>query len=129
MATAHDDSGTVFQTKRKQRWGEAGPGRPKGLRNKITLQQRHVAEMVLGKPGTPEFDSFVQSERQAILDGTMDSRIKTLWMHYLLGKPVDRVEVKEVEDDFSDLSAEHLRERSLAVARVVMETTPSETTH
>ena len=101
--------------------GTAGPGRPKGLRNKITLQQRHVAEMVFGTPGTPEFDEFVAAERKAALDGTMHPGVKTLWMNYLLGKPVERVEVKEVENDFSDLTPEQVAERSIAVARVILE--------
>jgi hypothetical protein len=82
------------QPKRKQGWGEAGPGRPKGRANNLTLRQREVAEMVLGKPGTPEFDEFVQAERRSALSGLMAPGVKTLWMHYLLGVPKVSVDVE-----------------------------------
>src|ERR1017187_5631553 len=76
-------------------WGRAaGYGRVKGTPNKITARQREVAEMVLGKPGTPEFDEFVQAERRSALSGLMAPGVKTLWMHYLLGVPKVSVDVE-----------------------------------
>ncbi len=50
--------------------------------------------MVLGEPGTPEFDEFVAAERKSALNGLMPPGVKTLWMHYLLGIPKVSVEVE-----------------------------------
>jgi hypothetical protein len=102
-----------------------GPGRPAGRKNNITVQQRAVAEMVLGKPGTPEFDEFVLSQRKQALAGILPPGILQLWMFYLLGKPIERVEVKDTTQDFEGVTAEQLRERATIVAqRVVEETMP-----
>lgn len=97
--------------------GDPRAGRPKGTANKITNLQRHVAEMVLGKPGTPEFETFIALEREALLTGTMDPRIKQLWMHYGYGRPVERIEVKETTENLDGLTEEHLRERALALVK------------
>lgn len=75
-----------------------GPGRPKGRKNTLTLQQRAVAEMVLGKPGTPEFDEFVRAQRRDILAGILPPPLVALWMHYLLGKPKETIELDGVVD-------------------------------
>ena len=76
------------------RFGGAGPGRPKGRANNLTLQQRAVAEMVLGKPGTPEFDEFVQSQRKQALAGILPPAILQTWLYYLTGKPKETIEVE-----------------------------------
>ena len=102
-------------------WGRAaGAGRTKGTPNKITAQQRHVAAMVLGDPGSLEFEEFVKSERKAALDQSMAPAVKTMWMHYLVGKPVDHVEVKDTTDDL-ELTAEQMRERAKVIAARVVE--------
>ena len=50
--------------------------------------------MVLGKPGTPEFEAFVKSERADWQAGTMHPGIKQMWMQYLLGKPKETIDVQ-----------------------------------
>ena len=71
-----------------------GKGRPKGSLNKTTLLQREVAEKVLGKPGTPEFEEFIASQRKQILLGILPPVILQMWMHYLVGKPKETIEVQ-----------------------------------
>ena len=99
-------------------------GRPKGLQNKITVRQREVAAMVLGTPGTPEFDEFVSSERRAALAQTMAPQIKALWMHYLLGIPKVSVEVKQVSENFDDVPLDELRSQSLELAARIAQSLP-----
>ena len=99
--------------------GEPGPGRPRGRANNITLQQRRVAAMVLGEPGTPEFDEFVAAERKSALNGLMPPGVKTLWMHYLLGIPKQQIEVsgdvtiEKIVREVIDVPAQSQDERRL----------------
>lgn len=50
--------------------------------------------MVLGKPGTPEFDEFVQSQRKQLLAGVLPAPIVLQWLNYLTGKPKETIEVE-----------------------------------
>lgn len=104
----------------------AGPGRPKGLLNKSTVKQRELAEMILGKPGTPAFDEFVAKQRIAMLSGDMAPAILQTLLYYLAGKPTERIEVKDTTPDISDVTAEELRARALALASRIV--TDSDTT-
>lgn len=87
--------------------------------------------MVLGKPGTPEFDDFVKSQRVQLLAGILPPAIVLQWMNYLMGKPIERVEVKDTTDDVVDnLTVEQLRERAKAIAqRVITRPETSESLH
>lgn len=96
--SASEDSistGKLVDTRKPGPWnGTAGPGRPKGLKNKATLQQREVAEMVLGKRDSPEFQQFIASQRTQLLAGILPPAILQLWLYYLLGKPKETVDVQ-----------------------------------
>jgi hypothetical protein len=78
----------------KFRPGQApGPGRPKGIPNKIAWKQREVAALILGEPGSKAFQEFVAHEREEWKAGTMHPGVKVLWLHYLLGKPTETIDV------------------------------------
>lgn len=87
----------------------------------MTKQQHAVAEMVLGKPGTPEFDEFVKSQRVQALAGLLPPVILQTWLHYLIGKPLDRVEVKDTTDELEGITIDQLRERARLIALRVTE--------
>ena len=98
-------------------WGrQNGAGRVKGTPNKLTLHARRVAEMVFGTPGTPEFDEFIAHERAAWKADTMHPAIKSLWMHHLLGKPKETVDVKVRDESADDMTADQIRAEALAIA-------------
>ena len=104
-----------------------GPGRPKGSITKQTLKQREFAEMILGKPGTIEFDEYIQTQRAQLLAGEMHPSIHNTLLHYAHGKPTERIEIKDTTNDMSQVSAEELRARALALAsRIMVTDTPSQ---
>lgn len=108
-----------------------GPGRPKGLKNKTTSEQRRFAEQVVGTEGTPEREEFVKAMRAQLLSGVMAPAVANTILFWWLGKPTERIEIQEAPPDYNDLTADELRERSLAVAKQIVQLTPSEepTTH
>jgi hypothetical protein len=118
------DSETIPKQELRYGHGRPGPGRPKGVVPKLVLQQRAVAEMVLGKPGTPEFDAFVKSQREQLLAGVLPAPIVLQWLNYLTGKPIERVEVKDTVDEFDGMTAEQLRERARVIALRVTDPEP-----
>ena len=76
-------------------WGrQAGAGRVKGTPNKTTTAQKAFAARVLGEPGTPEFDAFVDSTRKQLLAGILPPAITALILHYAYGKPKETIEVE-----------------------------------
>ena len=77
------------------KWGrQNGAGRTKGTPNKTTTAQRAFASRVLGEPGTPEFDAFVDSTRKQLLAGILPPAITALILHSAYGKPKETVEVE-----------------------------------
>ena len=52
------------------------------------------AARVLGEPGTPEFDAFVDSTRKQLLAGILPPAITALILHYAYGKPKETIEVE-----------------------------------
>lgn len=102
-----------------------GPGRPKGLKNKQTSEQRKFAEEVCyGRDGKGR-QEFVDMVRLQLLTGTLPQGVYALLLYYLLGKPVERVEVRALPADYSDMTAEQLRERALQIAsRSVIDVSP-----
>jgi hypothetical protein len=81
--------------------------------------------MVLGEPGTNEFKVFVGAQRAQALSGLMPAAILSLWLHYLLGKPVERVEVKDTTDELDNATGEQLRERAKLIAQRVVDAAPA----
>lgn len=106
-----------------------GPGRPKGLQNKITIRQREIAARVMGDIGTPEFDAFITKQREELMRGSMHPTIQSLWMHYFMGKPTERIEVADTTNDLDTYSREELRTRAEAVAARVVESEPAPEVH
>lgn len=93
-------------------------GRPKGMLNKRTLEQREFALRVMqggkGKEGQDEFEAEV---RRQFMAGVLPSNITALIIYYWLGKPVERIEVKDKTPQLAELSPQELRERALVVAQ------------
>ena len=98
-----------------------GPGRPKGLLNQRPLAQREFAERICygvdGK-GREEFETKV---RALMLAGVLDAGIFKLVLYYLLGKPVERIEVSDKTDDASDLTQAEVIARASALLVAVKE--------
>jgi hypothetical protein len=52
-----------------------------------------------------------------LLAGTLAPALEILILHYLYGKPVERLEIEEARPSLEGLTATQLRERALAIAR------------
>lgn len=97
--------------------GAPGPGRPKGQIDKKNLEIRNAAREIVEDP---EYRRMLKIRLQV----GEAPHMETLLWHYAYGKPVDRVEVKEVVGDFEGATAEELRARALEIARRIQEPTP-----
>lgn len=86
-----------------------GPGRPKGIPNKVTIEIRQIAKSIVDDP------TYRESLLTRLSAGEAP-HMETLMWHYAYGKPVDKIEVKDKTNDLADVSAEELRARSIAVA-------------
>ena len=94
----------------------AGKGRPKGRLNNQTLEQRAFAARVCyGQDGQGKKD-FEEHCRKALLAGSLPPGIQLLIFHYLLGRPVERIELKTDEREFEALTTEQIRARAMAIA-------------
>lgn len=91
-------------------------GEQRGGRQPGYMAQRRLCEDILGKQGTKEYDEFVASTRRFLLAGVLPPGITTLLLHYGYGKPVDRIEVKEVKNEMEDLTEDSLRDRARRLA-------------
>ena len=64
----------------------AGKGRPKGAKNKRTLEMQQIAMSFLGSP------EYQESARARMLAGTAP-HLETLWHHYAAGKPTETMQI------------------------------------
>jgi hypothetical protein len=76
-----------------------GPGRPKGLPNKIGREQREFLKSVL------ESEEYRESLRRRLIRG--DTQLEVMAHHYLIGKPKDTLAIEKmppmlVVDELSD---------------------------
>jgi hypothetical protein len=62
-----------------------GPGRPKGAKNKATIEAKGFYQRFL------ESKEYRESAKRRILDGSAP-HLETMAHHYAYGKPVDKVE-------------------------------------
>lgn len=96
----------------------AGPGRPKGLRNKQTMEQRAFAEAVCyGLDGMGR-EAFIAFTAQRLFAGALPPSVEQLIYFYLLGKPVERVEVQDMTGSLGQLTPEQLEQRALQLAQL-----------
>lgn len=92
-----------------------GPGRPKGLQNKQTREQKEFAQRVLygqslSAEGKREFEQWVRAKFYA---GLLPDSVMKLIFFYLLGKPVEHVELNVNESaELAGLSKEDLKQRA-----------------
>jgi hypothetical protein len=84
--------------------------------------------MVLGEPGTPEFDEFVKSERADWKAGTMHPGVKQMWMHYLVGKPTERVEHSGIDGEPLEVITRIVRV-TVTPGELAAESRPTTVTH
>ena len=110
-------------------------GRPLGSQNKLGIVQRKVAGFVCYGPDgeTPDnVKEFAAQQRKEFLDGTMHPTVKLYWLHCLLGKPTEHIEITTNPEEFVGLSPDELRERISRLAEEARElqtidVTPSKT--
>jgi len=69
-----------------------GPGRPKGLKNKATVEIQAFSREILGDP------VYQASLRERLAAGKAP-HMETLLHHYAYGQPVKRVELSATVDD------------------------------
>jgi len=94
-------------------------GRPKGVLNKQTLEQRAFAERVLhGKDGKDK-ERFENHVREQMYQGTLPPAIFQLLVFYLYGRPVERVELSVPER--APRSPEELKARARALLAAAQE--------
>ena len=102
---------------RAYKWGrQEGIGRSKGTANKATAEIKNAARAIVNDP---EYRALLMIR----LKLGEAPHMETLLWHYAYGKPKEQVEVKHVED-FGGLSADELRERSMAVAETLIHLHP-----
>lgn len=65
-----------------------GPGRPKGLPNKATREQKEFLRGIL------ESEEYRESFRRRVIRG--DATLEQLMHHYVLGKPKDTLAVESL---------------------------------
>jgi hypothetical protein len=69
-----------------------GPGRHKGIPNKITTEVRDLARKLLADK------AYRQSLRRRLVNGTLGALEIVLWQ-YAYGKPKDTIELSHADDD------------------------------
>ena len=72
----------------------SGPGRPKGIPNRVTAEIRQLARTLL------EDKPYRRSLRRRLMNGTLGALEIVLW-HYAYGKPKEHVEMPETEEGAS----------------------------
>jgi hypothetical protein len=92
---------------------ELPPGEPKEKTEAMDLSGKEFALAIVN---SREFRSFIVD---GILDGKINAAIVTRLMDYAWGKPTERLEISE-PPSLSELSADELRHRALAVARTIV---------
>lgn len=80
-------------------------GRPKGSRNKSTLEAKEAAGEIL------ESAEYRESLIVRAKAGTLPPQIETMLWHYRYGKPIERLEVSDLTKQLAELSDEQLAER------------------
>lgn len=68
-----------------------GPGRPKGIPNKVTAEIRQLARHLL------QDKAYRRSLRRRLVNGTLGPLEIVLW-HYAYGKPKDQLETPPTSD-------------------------------
>lgn len=100
------------------------PIKTKGQSSKLNEEQREFARRVLtlGAPGgQAEYEANL---RRRMLAGILAPQLEVLVLHYMYGKPVDTLVVKDKTPKgghLAELTAEELRLRALAVAQQIVE--------
>src|SRR5207249_7750781 len=69
-----------------------GPGRPKGVPNKVTIEAKEACGRLVDDP------AYLTNLRRRLLRGRLPPQIEAMLWAYAKGKPVERVEVKNVTD-------------------------------
>ena len=86
------------------------------------IQQRRLAQAILGKEGTPEFKEYVDTMRRHVLAGICPPALHQLFLHYGYGKPVEEIQVSEGPSSMANLTEDELRDRArrLAMAKFIL---------
>jgi hypothetical protein len=103
--------------------GDPRAGRPKGRRSDAQLACEQFAREVISSP------EYRESVWRRVREDSLPPAVECLLHHYAYGKPVDRIEVKQVEEDFSVLTPEFLQERFSAVARILEQAAEERASH
>ena len=87
------------------------------------ILQRRLAQAILGKEGTPEYEEYVTTMRRHLMAGILPPIIHQLFLHYGHGKPVEQVEVGvTMNETLAHLTEDELRDkaRRIAMARFII---------
>jgi hypothetical protein len=87
---------------------QRGLGRPKGVKNKATIQAREIAQSLT--TGDPE---YLERLRQRVRSGRCPPAIEQMLWAYAHGRPVERIEVTGAVQHNHDVLAIALRELPL----------------
>jgi len=93
----------------------AGRGRPKGVLNRQTVEQRAFAERVCyGQDGRGkrEFELHIHT---LLMANSLPMGVFQLILFYLLGKPVERVHLQTDAADYSAYTSEELADKARAL--------------
>lgn len=69
--------------------GNAGKGRPKGAKNKSTLEVAKIAGQLVDDP------AYRKSLAQRLRDGKLPPAVETMLWHYRYGKPKETLKVEQ----------------------------------
>lgn len=86
-------------------------GRPKGVPNRLAQMQRDFAEKVCYgmERDAKGREDFILHVRKELFAGTLPAIIQQTLFFWLLGKPVDYVDVTVTKDEFVGLPLDQLR--------------------
>jgi hypothetical protein len=91
---AHTDHEKNIRGKSKNLSGlkRGGPGRPKGVPNKVTIEAKEACGRLVDDP------AYRSKLKHRLIRGKLAPVLEAMLWHYAKGKPVERVELKDVTD-------------------------------